>query len=81
MLNRPLEADAASGGLRPKFAGAISFEDVTFTYGGTKIPALDRISFAIPAGTMLGIVGRQRLRQVHHHAAAAGHQPRLLAAS
>jgi ATP-binding cassette subfamily B protein len=58
VLNRPLEADAASGGMRPKFAGAIAFDDVTFTYGGTKIPALDRISFEIPAGTMLGIVGR-----------------------
>jgi ATP-binding cassette, subfamily B, bacterial HlyB/CyaB len=58
VLNRPLEADAASGGMRPKFAGAISFDDVTFTYSGTKIPALDRITFEIPAGTMLGIVGR-----------------------
>src|SRR5271167_2095809 len=58
VLNRPLEIDAASGGLRPKFAGAISFQDVTFTYGGTKIPALSGVSFSIPAGTMLGIVGR-----------------------
>jgi ATP-binding cassette subfamily B protein len=58
VLNRPLEVDAASGGLRPRFAGAISFDDVSFTYGGTKTPALDRISFSIPAGTMLGIVGR-----------------------
>jgi ATP-binding cassette, subfamily B, bacterial HlyB/CyaB len=58
VLNRPLEADAASGGLRPRFAGAITFDDVTFTYGGTKVPALDRVSFSIPAGTMLGIVGR-----------------------
>jgi ATP-binding cassette subfamily B protein len=58
VLNRPLEVDAASGGLRPRFAGAISFDDVSFTYGGTKTPALDRITFAIPAGTMLGIVGR-----------------------
>jgi ATP-binding cassette subfamily B protein len=58
VLNRPLEADAASGGLRPRFSGAIHFEDVTFQYPGTKTPALDRISFSIPAGTMLGIVGR-----------------------
>jgi ABC-type oligopeptide transport system ATPase subunit len=57
-LNRPLEIDAASGGLRPKFAGAISFQDVTFTYAGTKIPALSGLSFSIPAGTMLGIVGK-----------------------
>jgi subfamily B ATP-binding cassette protein HlyB/CyaB len=57
VLNRPLE-DAATHGLRPKFAGTVGFEDVTFTYPGTKLPALDRISFSVPAGTMLGIVGR-----------------------
>jgi ATP-binding cassette subfamily B protein len=57
VLNRPLEVDAASGGLRPKFAGAIDFQDVTFTYAGTKIPALDRVNFSVPAGTMLGLVG------------------------
>ncbi len=57
VLNRPLE-DAANGGLRPKFAGAVVFDDVTFTYAGTKLPALDRIGFSIPPGTMLGLVGR-----------------------
>ena len=57
VLNRPLEGNA-SGGLRPVFDGAITFEDVTFTYLGTKVPALDRVSFQIPAGTMLGVVGR-----------------------
>ncbi|MFO1061429.1 MAG: peptidase domain-containing ABC transporter [Dongiaceae bacterium] len=57
VLNRPLESDGASG-LRPRLAGAIAFEDLTFTYGGSKVPALDRVSFAVPAGTMLGIVGR-----------------------
>ncbi|HVZ10488.1 peptidase domain-containing ABC transporter [Rhodopila sp.] len=58
VLNRPLELDAASGGIRPKFSGAVTFEDVTFTYPGTKIPALDRVSFSVPAGTTLGLVGR-----------------------
>jgi ATP-binding cassette, subfamily B, bacterial HlyB/CyaB len=58
VLNRPLEIDAASGGLRPRFEGAISFQDVTFTYSGTKIPALSGVSFSVPAGSMLGIVGR-----------------------
>jgi len=58
VLNRPLEIDGASGGLRPRFAGAISFQDVTFSYAGTKIPALSGVSFAVPAGTMLGIVGK-----------------------
>jgi ATP-binding cassette subfamily B protein len=58
VLNRPLEVDVASGGVRPSFAGAISFQTVTFTYIGTKVPALDRVNFSVPAGTMLGIVGR-----------------------
>lgn len=58
VLNRPIERDSAAGGLRPKFSGAITFEDVTFTYAGTKLPALDRVSFSVPAGTMLGVVGR-----------------------
>ncbi len=58
VLNRPLEVNAASGGLRPRFSGAISFDDVTFTYAGTNTPALDRVGFSVPAGTMLGLVGR-----------------------
>ena len=58
VLNRPLEVDAPSGGLRPPLAGAIEFNDVTFAYPGSKVPALDRVTFQIPAGTMLGVVGR-----------------------
>jgi ATP-binding cassette subfamily B protein len=58
VLNRPMETNAASGGLRPRFAGAITFDDVTFAYPGSQTAALDRVSFSIPAGTMLGIVGR-----------------------
>ena len=58
VLNRPLEADAASGGLRPVFKGAITVDDLSFTYGGTKVPALDRVTLSVPAGTTLGVVGR-----------------------
>ena len=58
VLNRQTERRALTRGLRPKFEGAISFEDVTFKYEGTKNPALDKISFAIELGTMLGLVGR-----------------------
>ncbi len=58
VLNRPLEVDGASGGLRPKFLGGISYQDVTFTYAGTTVPALDRINFSVPPGTVLGVVGR-----------------------
>jgi HlyB family type I secretion system ABC transporter len=58
VLNRPTEKRALTHGLRPKFEGAIEFDDVTFKYEGTKSPALDRVSFSIPAGCMLGLVGR-----------------------
>ncbi len=58
VLNRETEKRALTQGLRPKFEGAISFEDVTFKYEGTKSPALDKISFSIAPGMMLGLVGR-----------------------
>jgi HlyB family type I secretion system ABC transporter len=58
VLNRPTEKRALTHGLRPKFEGAIEFDDVTFRYEGTKTPALDKMTFSIPAGTMLGLVGR-----------------------
>jgi len=58
VLNRPSEVDAPLGGLLQQFAGAISFDDVSFTYPGTNTPALDHITFDVPAGTMLGVVGR-----------------------
>jgi len=58
VLNHRTEAAAMRTGMRPRFEGAIAFQDVTFTYPGSKTPALDRVSFEIPAGTMLGLVGR-----------------------
>ena len=35
--------------------GAIAFEDVSFAYGD--VPALDRVSFAVPAGRTVALVG------------------------
>jgi HlyB family type I secretion system ABC transporter len=58
VLNNPTETAATRGGLRPVFEGAISFNEVTFSYPGAKTAALDRVSLDIPAGTMLGVVGR-----------------------
>ena len=58
VLNNPNETSAMQGGLRPKFKGDVTFDGLTFTYPGAKLPALDKVSFEVPAGTMLGIVGR-----------------------
>jgi subfamily B ATP-binding cassette protein HlyB/CyaB len=58
VLNRPVEASSNAAGVRPKLSGEVVFNDLTFSYAGTKTPALDRVSFNIPAGSMFGIVGR-----------------------
>jgi ABC-type bacteriocin/lantibiotic exporter with double-glycine peptidase domain len=44
--------------MRPRFEGRIAFEDLTFTYPMGSRPALNRVNFDIPPGTMLGLVGR-----------------------
>jgi ATP-binding cassette subfamily B protein len=58
VMNRPSEGRASAGGLRPELVGEISFDDVTFRYPGSSATALDRASFTIPAGAVVGIVGR-----------------------
>ncbi len=58
VLNHPTEVSGVSRGLRPRFNGAITFENVTFAYPGAKAKALENVSFSVPAGTMLGIVGK-----------------------
>ncbi|WP_448207916.1 peptidase domain-containing ABC transporter [Azospirillum sp. sgz302134] len=47
-----------SRGLQPQLSGALTFEDVSFRYPTAISPALDKITFALPAGSVLGIVGR-----------------------
>ncbi len=57
-LNRPLETAPGAVGLRPVLSGAINFQDLSFCYPDAKMPALDRISFSVPVGAMIGVVGR-----------------------
>jgi len=57
IMNRPAEG-RGSGGLRPEFKGEISFDNVTFRYPGASATALDRATFTISAGQVVGIVGR-----------------------
>jgi ATP-binding cassette subfamily B protein len=58
VMNRAPEGRAGAGGLRPELAGEISFDEVTFRYPGSSHAALDRASFTIQAGSVVGIVGR-----------------------
>ncbi len=58
VLNNPTETRAQTDGMRPRFEGQVTFEDVTFTYPLGQRPALSKVSFSVPPGTMLGLVGR-----------------------
>src|SRR5262249_57046299 len=44
--------------LPPPVRGKVSFDDVTFNYGTSTVPALDRVSFTVEPGKVVGIVGR-----------------------
>ncbi|MEM9411670.1 MAG: peptidase domain-containing ABC transporter [Planctomycetota bacterium] len=57
VMNRDKEAGIGHG-LRPPIQGAIEFEKVSFQYIPTSPPALDQISIRIPAGRVIGVVGR-----------------------
>src|SRR5262249_24905557 len=61
MLGQVMNATSEPGmsrGLRPAVRGKISFDDVSFNYGASPIPALDQVSFSIDAGQAIGVVGR-----------------------
>jgi ATP-binding cassette subfamily B protein len=58
VMNQQEERAGKRDGIRPEFNGQIEFENVSFRYGADGAPALDDISFTIPAGTVFGIVGR-----------------------
>ncbi|WP_338849046.1 peptidase domain-containing ABC transporter [Massilia sp. W12] len=58
VMNRAPEGRAGAGGLRPQLQGEISFDEVTFRYPGAANSALNRASFTIGAGQVVGIVGR-----------------------
>ena len=57
VMNRQTEPGLGRG-TQPEILGNIEFEKVTFHYIPTSPPALDRVSITIPAGRVVGIVGR-----------------------
>ena len=58
VMNAPAEDLRTSSGLRAPIKGEISLKDVRFRYSPDAPYALDGVSFTIPAGKMVGIVGR-----------------------
>jgi ATP-binding cassette subfamily B protein len=57
VMNRPTERGRARG-LTPQLKGEIEIDKVLFRYPGTEQPALQSLSFRVPAGSMIGICGR-----------------------
>jgi ATP-binding cassette subfamily B protein len=57
IMNRPVE-QSSQRGLTPAIQGHIEIDEVTFRYPDTDRPALDHFSARIPAGALVGIVGR-----------------------
>lgn len=57
IMNSEIEPKT-NAGLRPQLQGKIDFEAVTFRYPGSSVAALDRLSFGIQAGEIIGVVGK-----------------------
>ncbi len=57
VMNHKAEAGVGFG-LRPIIDGQLEFENVKFNYSPTLPPALDQVTFTVPAGSVVGIVGR-----------------------
>jgi ATP-binding cassette, subfamily B, bacterial HlyB/CyaB len=58
VVNVPPEESREHTGMRPDVRGELSFRDVSFRYTRDAPYALDRVTFNIPAGSSLGIMGR-----------------------
>lgn len=58
LVNAGSESGVISQGVRRPVSGKIEFSSVRFQYSGATSPALDNISFEVPTGTTLGIMGR-----------------------
>lgn len=54
-----LETEKDTGTLKPQTVkGEVEVKDITFTYQGADSPALENVSFSIPKGKTLALVGR-----------------------
>ena len=58
VMTHPPERDPRSQGMAPAITGAMEFDQVTFRYRMDGPPALDRVSFQVTPGQVIGVVGR-----------------------
>ncbi len=58
VMNRHPERHGSSGGAQPRLAGEIRFEGVNFRYPGAAQATLRDVSLTLPAGRVIGVVGK-----------------------
>ena len=58
LVNQPPEEGRSGHGVRVPLKGLVEFSGVTFKYKGAVSPALNNVSFEIPLGTTLGVMGK-----------------------
>ena len=74
LVNRQPEEGHGKDAVRASVTGRVEFSKVRFRYVGSNTPAVDDVSFTIPAGSVFGIMGRSgsgkstvvRLLQLFH---------------
>ncbi len=58
VMDHKPEREGRQSGLRPEVNGKLEFYNATFRYPGSATPAVNRVSFKVEEGQILGIVGR-----------------------
>jgi ATP-binding cassette subfamily B protein len=58
VMDHAPERDPNQRGIRPLITGRLEVENVTFRYHGSVTPALDKVTFTVEEGQMIGVVGR-----------------------
>ena len=58
VMDHAPEQGASHPGVRPLITGQLTFDQATFRYAGASMPALDRVSFCVRTGQVIGVVGR-----------------------
>ncbi len=70
LVNQPPEEGRSGDGVRNELQGHVDFSGVRFQYKGALRPALKEVTFEIPQGTTLGVMGRSGSGKTTDHPAA-----------